>query len=126
MAYEPTINMDNDEFQSRPNKGWFYDLAMFGIEDWPADGYAITYENEEFKIVPVRVCDPVSVWATLDTNVQPAKLSIAAVTRSEEAENMQDPVEDSGQPGIEPVVRVMRGYVTQQDAIDALRAELEV
>lgn len=126
MAYAPTVLMDNAEFQGLLNKGWYYDLAVFGIEDWPADGYKITYENEVFNLVPVRVCDPVSIWATLDTNAQPAKLSIAAATRSYEAEGMQPPVEVSGQPGIEPVVRVMRGYETTEDAIDALRAELEV
>jgi hypothetical protein len=126
MAYEPTVQMDNNEFQSRSNKGWYYDLAAFGIEDWPTDGYMITYDDDEFKVVPVKVCDPVSIWGTLDTNVSPAKLAIAAVTRSYEAENMQPPDEETGQPGIEPVVRVMRGYLTEQDAIDALRTELEV
>lgn len=127
MAYEPTINMDNDEFNqlSAPH-GYISNMIQAGFEDWPADLWVIENKNDVPVVVPVVGCDPFSIWGTLDTNVSPAKLAISAITNSDMAAYMTDPIEETGVPGIEPVVRVMRGYTTQADALDALRTELEV
>lgn len=126
MAYEPTIQMDNDEFYTHDARGHIAAMFQAGVNDFPADFWVIVEKNGEPVIVPVVLVDPVSIWGTLDTNVSPAKLAISAVSRSDGAAYMTDPIEESGVPGIEPVVRVMRGYLTEQDALDALRAELEV
>lgn len=117
--------IDSNAWAARADRGDAGQIQALGIQTWPTDYWVLANDgNDEAVVVPVTLCTPWTIIGSLDTNVSPAKFSVAV--RTEGDQSWMAEALDSTTPGITPILRVVRLALDGDEAVTMLRTELEV